>query len=204
MVEIVPDYVVIGMVGTGGFGSVLLFILLIHFLVASRKLKKKINVHIKYSALFSLFSSWVFCLGAALWRTNIIFDLNFNSTSDAACRVGFGVQFAFYALSKIFLYLLFTFRLEIVFKESIYKMNSKALWICRTVCCTLSIACIIGVIGFLPKIIVKTKDKNILLCTGDTGFTSNFGDISIITSVIADITVTALLALIFIHKLRQV
>lgn len=202
MTEIVSDTVVIGLVGTGACGSIILFILLVHFVVATTR--KKIEYRIKYCALLSLVCSLMFCLGAALWRTNIIFDLNFNSPNGGACTIGFGVHFAFYALSKIFLYLLFTFRIETVFQASAYKMNSTALFICRAILTTLALLFIIGVVGYLPKIEARTRNGNILLCTGDTGLTANIGDISIVAGVFLDIIVTALLVFLFVYKLRQV
>lgn len=193
----------VGMALSGGVGSFILFFCLIHFLVASKK-KKNMSRRIFLSASCSLFSSFIFCLGAALWRTDILFDINFESNNSFACHAGFGVQYGFYSLSKICLYLLFTFRIEKVFEDSAYRMNHRALVLCRLLFLIVSMVIIFGVIGFLPKIQVETKNDHILLCTGDTGFTTNFGDISIVGAVILDIVVTALLVCIFVGKLRHV
>ena len=102
------------------------------------------------------------------------------------------------------MYLLLTFRLETVFRGSVFEMNSRALWIYRSIFCILAVAINIGVVRFLPKIEAQTKSGDISLCTANTGFTRNLGDISIIASVILDIIITSLLVSVFVHKLRQV
>ena len=202
MIETFPDYLVIGMVVTGGLGGIILFVLLVHFVVASKR--KKITPHVRYCALSSLFCSCMFCLGAFLWRTNIIFDLNFNPATSITCDLIFGIQFGFHSLSKVFMYILFTFRLEKVFKGSVYAMNSQILFIGRAIFVIIPIVFNIGAIGLLDKFEAQTKHNNISLCTANTGISPKLSDISIIASVIGDLIFTSILVFMFVYKLRQV
>ena len=65
--------------------------------------------------------------------------------------------------------MMFSYRIETVFEDTAYKMNHKALVICRASFGTLGAIIMSGVIGFLPKIAAESKTTHIALCTGDTG-----------------------------------
>lgn len=174
-------------------------------MTATPKQKKNISKKILYSALSSLFGSFMFCLIAALCRTNMLFtNIDYRANNMLACNVSFGIQYTFYCLSKIFLYLFLTFRIQVVFSTSAYKMNSKILTSCQVLFFLIAIILLIGVLAFLPKLLLVTENTNIYVCTGDTGMELTLANLSIIGVVLIDFVCTTLLLSIFVHKLRTV
>ena len=147
----------------------------------------------------------MFCLLAALWRTNLLFtNINYGANNMLACNVFFGIQYTFYGLSKMFLYLFLTFRIEIVFSTSAYQINTKQLTICAISFVVLAFILLFGVLTFLPKLLLKTKNTNVYVCTADTGMEMTVGNISIIGCVLLDFICTTILLSLFIRKLRTV
>ncbi|ETO33710.1 hypothetical protein RFI_03394 [Reticulomyxa filosa] len=74
----------------------------------------------------SICSNLVVCLGAWVWRTDLIFPM---SKPKYMCRLGYDVYFTAYGMSKMLVYLLLAYRLEKVFEESAYAV-SKVFLLC--------------------------------------------------------------------------
>ena len=103
VVFFVKDADIFGMVVSGFFCGFILLILFLHFVIITHKYT--INSKMRIFAALHLFSAFIFCFGAGLWRTDLIFTFNWHSL--VACRLALFSQYVFYYLSKTFLYLLF-------------------------------------------------------------------------------------------------
>ena len=165
-VDILTDFGVLGMVVSGGIGTVVIGYFLVSLVLHIIRRQSQSNPIILWWAVACLTLSFLFCIGGLLWRTNVIFLINFASSSFA-CRLSYCTQYFFYGVSKAALYVLLTYRVEKVFDGTIYAVNSKLY-------CWLRIAVWIATLGFsgmilgcMPLTAGGTPHLNIYLCFGN-------------------------------------
>ena len=163
----VEDFGVLGLITSGAFGSILLGACLVHFIVKTKK--KVVGEQIFVSSILSMLFSFLYCLGAVLWRTDLIFNIDFNSDNFFTCDILWYIQSTLYGFSKILLYTFLTYRLETVFEHSLHKMNKTVSILFRIIFILLIISYLILSLLVLPRVEAITKTTNISLCILDTG-----------------------------------
>ena len=169
---IATDSGVLGMVISGGIGVVIIGYFLVNLLWqikstydpnSSRKTTNKI---ILWWAAACLTLSFLFCLGALLWRTNVIFsNINFTS-NNVICRLTYCVQYTIYGTSKAVLYVLLTYRIEKVFDGSMYAVNNTLYSCLRIIVCLTTIIFSSMILFWMPLTASDTPVLNISLCYG--------------------------------------
>ncbi len=103
--EVYSDGEVLGMVISGAVCGLLCCMMFAHFIykwsINPTGKPRPIN-GMSVSALVSIGSSALFCLGALLWRTDALFAIKFEN--NITCHLAFDSQYLMYGMSKFFLY----------------------------------------------------------------------------------------------------
>ena len=150
----------------------------------------------------------IFCVLVAFFRSNIVFNqFKFNPDGNYLCTLSVFTSYIFYITSKFAMYILFTYRLEIVFGNSMYAVSDRVLSWFRGICIALFILCIIP-FYLVPKQKVITLKYNISLCTNDVGLDGDtllesLTNYAIIAYIFVDFVVSMVLLYLFCSKLYQ-
>ena len=163
------DWEILGFIITSYIGIVINISCIIHFIYSTYN-HKRMKTSMKYSAYISFIASLIYCIMNGLFRTNIIFQsFNFNAT-DPICNLSYGVTYCFYVVARFGVYILFCYRLQIVFIDSPYAISKWILQTIRIIIIILAFIYIPGISLFLNKQEVITPIFHISLCTGNTKF----------------------------------
>ena len=196
------DWVIIGFIVSAIIGIIIIAFCLLHFIKSTHN-DTKMKTSMKYPALISFVSSFMYCIIIAVFRTSIIFnELNFNGKS-VNCHLGFGFTYFFYIVARFGTYILFTYRLEIVFQNTPFAISN---WFSRTIrliIIMLSIVYIPGLCIFSNKQEIITSKYDISLCTLYTEFTPTYGNLSVFGFVVTDVIISGLLLFLYCHKLYK-
>ena len=182
--------------------------------------RDKLNNKLMLLSLFCMFFCLFTCLAAGLWRTNFItskiFSIKinrdyFNYYNYEYCKFSFNSQYIAYHFSRLFLYLLFTFRIEKVFNHTLYQCSLKFLLIFRIFILFSFLLMYTICFIFLRHVVIETTDgiDPIRSCDAITDTytlaekVDNFGSSVVVLCIaILNFVVTIILLYIFVSKLR--
>lgn len=196
------DWEIIGYIVNGYIGILVNILCLTHFIKSTWN-HEKMKASMKYSAYVAFISSLIYCIMTGIFRTNIIFkNFDFNA-KEITCGITFGITYFFYVTGKFGVYILFTYRLQIVFIDSPYPVSQKFLFIIRSIIIALTIIYIVGICIFLDRQEILTPIYGIRLCTGNTEFNTDYGDLSFILFVVTDLIISGTLLCLYCYKLYK-
>eukprot|EP01083_Nonionella_stella_P182686 657982_1 len=162
----------------------------------------KIQRTVKYSTSISFIAALLYFIMVAFLRTNLIFNFNFNPHS-MTCHVLFGICYGFYIAHKFSTYIVFLFRLEIVFRRSTGLVSAKSLQCMRyMIGVLLAVFCVL--IFATKKQEIITPKHSISLCTTADAFDEiNVGSVGVILFVLTDVFISVWLLWLFTSKLYK-
>ena len=155
----------------------------------------------KWPTVVSLSSALLYCFCNGLIRTNLLFPN--ESYTLTQCQISFSISYVFYQLSKFAMYILFTYRIQIVFDESSHAVSIKFLSLMRYAMTLL--AAIFCVLLFLVnKTKLTTPKLKLSLCTEPGGaFEANIGTLGLIFYGLTDLIFSSVLLWLFVSKLHK-
>lgn len=196
------DWEIIGFFTSAYIGIIINILCLVHLIKSSHR-QTKIKPFMKYYSITIIASSLLYCVMVGLFRTNIIFN-NFDFNQDGiACHLTFGFTYFFYVIVKFSVYMLFAYRLEVVFLDSPYAISKITLNTIRIINFLSATVCGVGVCIFLPKKEIITPQLGISLCTGNVQFEMRYGDLSIVIFVLMDLIISGTLLYLFCYNLYK-
>ena len=117
----IQNVIIVYLSSIGGLaGIIICMVLLINVSIHICK-TNNLKQRITYILVILLFiSSIVSCIGYAFLRSNIIINFKSDYISNNHCVMGYFVSFIFWLISRVFLYTIFLYRIQNVFRESAY------------------------------------------------------------------------------------
>eukprot|EP01083_Nonionella_stella_P127287 385614_1 len=199
-----PDWEIIGFIASGYIGILIITPILLHSMIKMKN--NKFMNEMKYTLMISLTSALIYCITIAFFRTNIIFALEF-SPSELPCVLTNGIAYTFYIISKLSMYVLFTYRIQLVFGSSLYAVSPKYLKWMRIIILFITAVFLIP-IHFTAKQEIITPQLNISLCTNDVGFSGDnigqyIGNVTVVLFLLADFIFSMVLLWLFCSKLSK-
>eukprot|EP01083_Nonionella_stella_P165703 551965_1 len=180
-----PDWEIIGFIVSGYIGVMIITPLLLHSVITLKNMRNQM----KYTLIISLTSALVFCITIALFRTNVVLSTLDFSSHGFSCILSSGIAYTFYIISKFSMYLLFTYRLQLIFGASIYAVSHQLLK-CLRISIIFATAVFVAPQYFTAKQEIITPQFHISLCTNDIGFNGNnishyIGNMTVVLFMIA-------------------
>ena len=182
--------------------------------------KKKKQRIISILTISYLFTSFLTVLMYAFVRSNIITRINHNSFNLLQCQFGYILSISLFNFSKIFMYLLFIFRIQIIFNDTEYQYKPyyyKILYVANGLHITIiHIVLLILIINNIneenmdkydTKWILYKSNDNLIFCSLDFNhniLSKNIGMIILLTlSTISELFISVSLLVMFIKGLRE-
>lgn len=194
------DWEIIGFYVSAYSGCIIIATLLLNFIKNTLN-DSSIHNEVKWPTIISLSTAFLYCFCNGFIRTNLLFSD--ESFSLLQCKISFSISYVFYQLSKFAMYILFTYRIQIVFGDSPYRVSSKMLNIMRYF--MIFLAAIFCVLLFLVnKTKLTTPKYKLSLCTEPGGeFEANIGTLGIMFYGLTDFIFSSLLFWLFASKLHK-
>lgn len=199
---ILEDWKILGFTISAFIGILIITYLFINFVLGVQSLRVPLAKSMRYSSVIALLSGLFFCVIDAFVRTDIIF-YNLDFSDPITCNITYGLAYFMYFIHKLSTYLLFTFRIEVVFQDSAYAVSRRFLQYFRLILVTFAVATII-MLFFVGTQEATTAILDIHLCTGETTQTAE-RDTVLFIGIIAliDFILSIILLYIFCSKLRE-